>query len=430
MIAELVAGGLFTAARIAGEGCSFLRRCPRSRFELVCAAGPEDLAMNDMRGFVACSILTAWLCSAAPSYASRPPIPRVPSPEEQSEALGLAALIGKRLSVSENRTVFTLFALLNVAGYDEENNSQGMHAVRKRVRERLARVTPSPLRQRLQAYYRQHSKAATNHSYTAVALATSGPPGFTPTQSFAEITAESPYRELKGLPGLLREFHANVPADSLYEDVRGEYQAYAGRYLTAVRDEVLKVMNYCRVSNSNELAGGGELKHAVVIPNLLDSHHCAFSLVLDDTFYSVEGPQTQLGYNPHEFIHSTTNPMTYNSSYQDEQKRALPVFDAVKDLPDIRSTYGTLQSFLDECLVKAIELKYLDTGDAKRSERLRSAMMTSYRKGYILTRYFYEQLALYDQTYKPLREFYPEMLRRLDGGKELARWKHENGTER
>jgi hypothetical protein len=363
--------------------------------------------------------------SSLPTYASRPPIPRVPSEEEQSDALGLPALIGKRLSVSESKTVFTLFALLNVAGYDEENNSQGMHAVRKRVRERLVRATPEQLRQRLQAYYRQHREAATTHSYTAVALATSGPPGFTPTQSFTEITAESPYRQLKDLPGLLREFHAAVSADNLYEDVRGEYLAHAGRYLSAVRGEVLKVMNYCRVSSSNELAGGGEVKHAVVIPNLLDSYHRAFSLVLDDTFYSIEGPQTQFGYNPHEFIHSITNPMSYNSRYHDDQKRALPVFDAAKELPEIRSTYGTLQSFLDECLVKAIELKYLDTDDAKRSEVLRAAMMTSYRKGYILTRFFYEQLALYDQSIKPLREFYPEMLGRLDAGQELTQWKKQ-----
>jgi hypothetical protein len=75
-------------------------------------------------------------------------------------------------------------------------------------------------------------------------------------------------------------------------------------------------------------------------------------------------------------------------------------------------------------------LRYLDTGDAKRSELLRAAMMTSYRKGYILTRFFYEQLGLYDKTTKPLREFYPEMLRRLDAGKELAQWKDGNGTHR
>jgi hypothetical protein len=129
--------------------------------------------------------------------------------------------------VSENRTLFTLFALLNVAGYDEENNSQGLDAVRKRVREHLARATPDQLRQRVQAYYRQHSKAV--HSYAAVALATSGPPHFTPTKSFTEITAESPYRELKELPGLLREFHAAVPVDKIYEDIRGEYQSYRGR---------------------------------------------------------------------------------------------------------------------------------------------------------------------------------------------------------
>jgi hypothetical protein len=386
----------------------------------------EDFAMKNMRAFVACSILAAWLWLSLPPYTCTASTLRNLPLSGKSDALGLAALVGKRLNVSENRTVFTLFALLNVAGYDEENSSQGMHAVRKRVREYLGRVTPDGWRQRLQAYYRQHSKTATTHTYTAIALSTSGPPGFTPRKSFREITTESPYRELKDLPDLLREFYAAVSMDELYEDVRAEYLSYGGRYLAAVRHEVLSVMNYCRVDSVDELAGAGEVKHAVVIPNLLDSHQRAFSLVLDDTFYSVEGPQSEFGYNPHEFIHSITNPLTYNSRYQDDQKRALPVFDTAKELPDIRNTYGSLQSFLDECLVKAIELKYLDTSGGQRSESLRAAMMSSYRKGYILTRFFYDQLALYEQTGRPLREFYPQMLRQLDAGKELVQWREAN----
>src|ERR1700687_894608 len=192
MVTKVVAGGI--AARSASEGFSGMALA--LRFGLVCqrwfakfclvTTSPrlvrrsveEDFAMNNMRRFLAWSILAAWFCSSLPAYASRPPTLRDRFPDGQSDGLDLAALIGKRLSVSTSRTVFTLFALLNVAGYDEEDNPQGMHAVRKRVRDRLARATPEQLRHRLQAYYRQHGKVATTDSYAAVALATSGPPGF------------------------------------------------------------------------------------------------------------------------------------------------------------------------------------------------------------------------------------------------------------
>lgn len=53
-------------------------------------------------------------------------------------------------------------------------------------------------------------------------------------------------------------------------------------------------------------------------------------------------------------------------------------------------------------------------------------MLTSeYKSGYILERFFYEQLGEYEKSKKPLREYYRVMLKRLDVEKEIGRWKHE-----
>jgi hypothetical protein len=345
--------------------------------------------------------------------------------KSSSQTSGIDDFIAKRINVTEDKTIFVLFALLNLAGYDAENNKQGMHPIRIKVRDRLSNITPEPLRTKLRDFYQQHPLSI--HTYGVVAKLTSGPPDFTFTKEWKDIQNTPPYGQLKDLPELLREFYRAVPVDALYEDVRGEYLKYINDYRKSIASEVSKVMSYCRVKSVNELAGGGETKYAFIIPNFLQSYENNFSFALDVGFYSIDGPQKQpgAGYNPHEFVHSITNPMNYNRRYRKEQQRAQPLFDAAREIPAIQKGYKALDNFFDECLVRAISLKYLDTGDAKRAAALRNIMMEEYKSGYILERFFYEQLDEYEKSKKSLREYYPQMLRRLDVEKELARWRQE-----
>jgi hypothetical protein len=342
-----------------------------------------------------------------------------------SQTTVIDEFVRKRINVSEDKTIFALFALLNVAGYDAENNKLGMHPIRRKVRERVSRVMPEPLRARLRAFYQQHPLSI--HTYGVVAKLTSGPPDFTFSKEWKDIENTQPYSQLKDLPELLREFYRAVPLDAVYEDVRVEYVRYIDDYRKSIAVEVSKVMSYCRVQSVNELTGGGETKYAFIIPNLLQSYENNFSFALDAGFYSIDGPQKQpgAGYNPHEFVHSITNPMSYNSRYRKQQQRAQPLLNAAREIPAIRKGYKAIDNFFDECLVRAISLKYLDTGDTRRAEALRNIMMQEYKSGYILERFFYEQLAEYEKSKKPLREYYPEMLKRLDVGNELSRWRQE-----
>src|SRR2546427_11544890 len=102
-------------------------------------------------------------------------------------------------------------------------------------------------------------------------------------------------------------------------------------------------MAFCRLRSTEELAGAGELKHAVVIPNLLDSYDRAFSFVLGETFYSIEGLQRRPGYNPHEFIHSITNPMSYDPAYRLQQEQAMPLLEAASAALDADARLETVQ---------------------------------------------------------------------------------------
>ncbi|MEW6455573.1 MAG: beta-propeller fold lactonase family protein [Acidobacteriota bacterium] len=353
--------------------------------------------------------------------------------DKDTPTLSLDQFITNRIRLTENKTIFTVFAFLNAAGYDEENNPNGMHPVRKRVRERLFEVTPGPLKERVQTFYQKHR--AEPYTYTVVTMATSGPPEFRFTEQWREIADRPRFSALAELPALLRDFYAAVPIEAIYEGVRGDYQKAVEGYLSAIQREVSKVMKYCRVQSPAELAGRGEVVQALVIPNFLLSYEYAFAFVWQDTLYSIEGPQNgppdQWGYNPHEFIHSITNPVSYDERYRPQQQRAQPLFEAAMQLPEFQDQFKTktITHFFDECLVRAIALKYLDTRDPKWTEQLRADMMDEYRQGYILERFFYEQLEAYEKSEAALRDYYPLMLQHLDIEKGLARWKQSREVQ-
>jgi len=340
----------------------------------------------------------------------------------QSEG-DLQKLVERRVEVTENKTIFTVFCLLSLGGYDDENNPDGMHPVRVRVREQLVHKVPPELAKRIRGFYRQHTSADASTDavrYTVVAMSTGGPPDFKFTAEWLDVSKDPSFAALADLPALLRELYTSVSIEEIYASVRPDYRKYIEDYRVEVVAQVAKVMAYCRKSTLGA-AGGGEAPHAVVIPNLLESFNRSFGLILNDTFHSIEGPQKKIGYTPHEFVHGITNSMSYDPRYKTLQEPAEPLFELAKKQPDVGDV-ANLQNFLDENLVRAISLKYLDNGDPARSRHLLETMMQEYRSGYTLEPFFYEQLSGYEKSNEPLSEYYPTMLKQLHVKDELARW--------
>ena len=340
----------------------------------------------------------------------------------------LQASVERRITVTESKTIFTLFCLLNLGGYDEENNPAGMHPVRVRVRQQLARDVPSDLAQRIRDFYRLH-KGATPEQYSVVAMSTSGPPDFQFTgEEWPEVKKNASFGSLEGVAPLLRELYAKAAIEKIYAGVQPDYRAYIDAYRAGIVTQVSKVMAYCKVSTLGDVAGGS-VQRALVIPNLLESYDRAFGFVLSNTVDSIDGPHEKIGFNPHEFVHSITSSMSYDPQYKMLQEPARPLYDLAKTIPDIGDV-ESLQNFLDENLVRAIALKYLDNGEPERSRHLQEVMMQEYRSGYVLERFFYGQLAEYEKSGLPLAAYYPTMLKGLDVNRELARWKQEKATSR
>jgi len=341
----------------------------------------------------------------------------------------LDEFLASRVHIAESETVFAAFAFLNLAGYDDENNPDGMHPVRIRVRARLTAEVPPQLIATSRAYYRAHVANATTHTYAVVAMATSGPPHWAHGPEWDEIESDAKYRELSSALPLWRDFCATAPIPAMYDDVRDAYGTAIAAHRDSVRREVARAMAYCRVESFADLAGRGGLVQAVVVPNLLESHERALSFVLGDTFYSIEGPQRHPGYDPHEFLHAITNPLSYDPRVAERQRRVEPILADVGPTAAGAFRDRPVQAFLDECLVRAIALRYRGPDDTGGAARAGDALMEDYRSGFVLVRFFDEQLADYEKTRAPLRAYYPLMLRRLDPPREIDRWRRDSGSK-
>ncbi|HXE90092.1 MAG TPA: hypothetical protein VNK82_03915 [Terriglobales bacterium] len=337
-------------------------------------------------------------------------------------AIPIEQFLKQRVHADVHKNIFIVFAFLNAAGYDFEN-TEHMHPVRVAVRKEVDASLPAALRERMRTYFRERQVSPANWTYAIAAVAMGPPPSFEYGPEWNEVKNQEPFRQIDDLPVMLREFYGAVPVERIWAEQRPEYERTADEYRDAVYREARRAMDYCRVRTTAELAGSGETKEAVIIPNLLDSYETATSFIWGGAFHSVEGPQYSVGYNPHEFIHAITNPSSYSSQYSRMQEKARPLYELSKQTKtgkDLKS----LQSFLDENLVRAISLRYL-RGDDKRRLELRNAMMQEYRAGYTMERFFYDELEQYERSKKSLREFYPTFFKRLNAHKEVNEWKKQ-----
>jgi hypothetical protein len=338
----------------------------------------------------------------------------------------LDAVIADRISVEEDRTLYTLFAMLNAAGYDEENNVE-MHPVRRAVRGALPRRLPDTVFTQLDAFYTRVGGRADVGGYAMAAKATSGPPDFAPLFDWADgtvaaerfATAPQPISHvlaaLSGLPALLRAFHATFPVDSVYRTHAAMYRGYVDEYRALIRQKASMVFAYTRMRDPSELAGRGENRRVKVIPSLLLSHFRDFSFDLDGVRYRVEGPRRELMYDGHDFITAVTRPISHDSArYGTLHRAAARAYALARPGKWLTVPFA---EYADEGLALAIGLRLAILTSPADSTRIRQNWRTGDNW---LAPYFVEQLEAYERQRGSLRDYYPRLFDALEGWRDSA----------
>jgi len=316
-----------------------------------------------------------------------------------------------QLDASE--TLFTVMAAINAAGYDADIDSPFNHPLRAQVRQYLASRKLASV-EKLRAFYDQHRQdnpAAELSQYISFALLVKGPPTF----EYKWLTYQLPpdVQALEGLGPLLAEFYREANIHQLWLQAQPAFDEVIARYHEPVSRTVLELNAYTRSPTS-----GVPGRRFQIYVCLLAAPHQVHTRSYRGDYFIVITPSAELQLEEirYFYLYYLLEPVVARAEEQLERVRALA--DYAQGAPHLPQHYkDDFVLLTTACLVKAILIRLEPVPPEKKAAMVEEA----YRRGYILTPHFWEQLPQYERQEQALRFYFPQMVKAIDLRKEEAR---------
>ena len=238
--------------------------------------------------------------------------------------------------VTDDEQIFTLFAALNAAGFDQEYEGISMTSVRQQVRASLAGKN-LPSLARLKPIF---ERVADYHLVVWVLQRGNGPefaraePGWWVTTRAADFD---------GLADALKDFYIEADIPDLWQKVEAEYRGEIERWQPLADASLCNIQEYLGISEF-------PFRQLVIIPNLLDSYYDGYGPQIGDIAYVVAGPteteRSLTGLIEHEALHSIIGPMLDRNRNVVSPAQADRLFAVLKK--SMPSGYGSWDSALEE----------------------------------------------------------------------------------
>jgi tetratricopeptide (TPR) repeat protein len=330
--------------------------------------------------------------------------------------LGIAAVCPawpQQGQLDGSETLFTVLAAINAAGYDADLDSPANHPLRRQVRDYLAARRLASVA-KLKTFFEEHRQpnwAAELSQYVSFALLVNGPPDF----KFQTLTYQLPpdAQSLQGLGPLLAEFYREADIHSLWQKAQPYYDEVIARYHEPTSQAILELNVYLRNPTS-----GVSGRRFMVIISLLGAPNQIHTRSYEGNYYVVVTPsaEPQIEDIRYAYLHYLLEPIV--TRYQDKLLAKKALGDYALGAPYLEEHYK--QDFLllaTSSLIRAIEARLAKAPLAEK----RKLVDQAWRRGFILTPHFWEQLPAYEQQQQAMRFYFPEMVDAIDLRKEEAR---------
>lgn len=308
-------------------------------------------------------------------------------------AVPAPAVTGDYVQLAADERLFTLFAALNAAGYDEENYEQGFSEVRRTVRATLAEKS-LPSLARLRPYLAMCRFIHVSQCATWVLQRGPAPDFVRAVDGWA---IQAPALFFFGFDRALAVFYQEAGIAALWQTQQPAYAAEIERYQALVEPAVAEVFAYLHLT-APPTAG------VRVLPNLLDAYWRGYGPHVGALSYVVMGPAVEpnVGLVQHEAMHPILNPLVDAHLDAIEQGQADHLFAALK--PQVGAGYQNWPAILHESVIRAVEVRLADPTDQERLLRQEE------EQGFILVRPLAQQLAEYEASGEPMTEYLPKLL--------------------
>ncbi len=297
------------------------------------------------------------------------------------------ARLRDRVEVRADERLFTLFAALNAAGYDEGLKESG--PVRQAVREKLGELALKVV-EPVRRYRDEHPQPL--EAYVRYVLTLGPPPGF------AEQRAPE---GLDGFGRVLADFYRAAGVADLWKS-QAEVHAQAVAALAADGLALMgRTLDYLR-------AGDVPRQRILLVPNLLDVPGREYLVRQDETVVFVLGAAAKVDPIPLAALTVRLVIGTSPSEADTEVQRTGVLYDLVRETAQ-RHGYRDWPTVVRESLIATVTARLAVPADQRPA-----FLRRHYDRGLILVDHFVDELARYERDSLPLADFLPQMLRTVN----------------
>jgi len=322
------------------------------------------------------------------------------------------------VTIGQNETLFAVMAAINNCGYDAELGSSD--ALREKIREEVGRQVQASLGAQEAAgsvcsFYRDHQQADDTHmlsQYVSLALYLGPAPTFAPKVKEADLPPDA--SGVLGMVPLVVKLYAQAGLHDVWQSHQSEYAELNARYKDALAAMIRDTELYLRLPSGSY---GGRTFTIVVEPLIAPSEVNARSYGND--YYVVISPGEKSGLKMeqirHAYLHYLVDPLV--GRYAANLANLTPLMDALKLAPMDESFKSDPVLLVTECVIRAIEARTGEGGKAAVADQQR-AVERSMDQGFVLTRYFYDNLHEYEKGEPGFRNAVGLMIAKMDARRE------------
>ena len=385
------------------------------------------------------------LSAAAQQRGSSSSTPGQESTSDPRPRVGQPEAGGSAITLETSEQLFDLAAGLNACGYDADLADS--NPVRQEIRDEMAATLAETAlarqsRDALCAYFADHELADRGRQiaqYISLSLFTSPPPALKPTADEFDMPPDA-LAVINVLP-LLRAFATDLSLHRLWVKHHAEYEAITDKVHDPITKAILDVNLFLKTPVSTY--DGRRfliLVEPLLAPNAPNARIYASDYVIV-TSPSAAG-NVRMEQIRHLYLHYEIEPLVY--AKQSSMQRLTPLLKPVQEAP-LDFIYKTeIVPLLTECLIKAAEARTMDTGfvppvkptgsrartelaryDEENAAYERQAEVVrrkqvdlDMRQGWVLTEYFYNQLAQQEHDPESLSERMGQMIYGMDVNRE------------
>ncbi len=361
------------------------------------------------------------------------PQPRMPKPPALVDPTGPA------VTLQSSEALFDVAAGLNACGYTA--GLAESDPIRQRVRDAInqaAEASPDAqtARDGLCAFidgHRLYEGSRDLAQYISLALYLTPPPELAPSVEQTDLPPDA--TQVVDMLPVLRKFAEAVNLHLIWLRFHPEYEAE----ITKLHDPLTKMILDTNVYLKLPTSSYNGSRFLVVLEPLLDPGQTNARVYGAD--YVVVASPVNGAINMHDvrhtYLHYEIEPLLY--AHETALDRLLPLLKTVRDAPLDFQYRADVVSLTVECLIRAVEARTMETGvapfvvpanaareDLPRLDRQRAASLQqaeavrdkaveqAMAQGFVLTRYFYDQMGLFERNPESLREAIGPMVYGMD----------------